>query len=106
MWLGCTESYFIFILYRLQPKVKQLDRARVGLDALKASVEEFMSLLNRSDKPYIRSGRIPFKGLKQVISFESVTFSYNRLEKPALRNISILITQGKTTALVGPHNRK
>lgn len=97
-----TLLTFIFILYRLQPKVKQLDSARVSLDALIASVENVMSLLNRSDKPYIRSGQIPFKGLKQAISFESVTFSYNPLEKPALRNISIRIPQGKTTALVGP----
>ncbi|MUL38744.1 ABC transporter ATP-binding protein [Gloeocapsopsis dulcis] len=93
---------FIFILYRLQPKVKQLDSARVGLNALIPSVEDVMSFLDRSDKPYIRSGRTPFKGLKQAIYFESVSFRYNPLDKPALRNVSIQIPQAKTTALVGP----
>ncbi len=97
-----TLLTFIFILYRLQPKVKQLDSARVGLNALIASVEDVISFLDRSDKPYIRSGRIPFKGLKQAIYFESVSFCYNLLDKPALRNVSIQIPQAKTTALVGP----
>jgi len=97
-----TLLTFIFILYRLQPKVKHLDSARVGLNALIASVEDVISFLDRSDKPYIRSGRIPFKGLKQAIYFESVSFCYNLLDKPALRNVSIQIPQAKTTALVGP----
>lgn len=97
-----TLLTFIFILYRLQPQVKQLDGARVGLVGLTSAVEEVMSLLDRSDKPYIRSGQIPFQGLLEAISFESVTFRYNSLEKPAVQKISIWIPRGKTTALVGP----
>ena len=97
-----TLLTFIFILYRLQPQVQQLGGARVSLIALTSSVEDVMSFLDRSDKPYIRSGRIPFQVLKQAISFESVAFHYNPVEKPALQNISICIPQGKTTALVGP----
>ena len=61
-----------------------------------------MSFLNRSDKPYIRSGRSPLLGLKQAISFESVAFHYNPQDNLALQDISICIPQGKTTALVGP----
>lgn len=97
-----TLLTFIFILYRLQPQVKQLDGARVSLVALTSSVEDVMFLLDRSDKPYIRSGRIPFSGLQQAIAFEAVSFRYNPLDKPALDNVSICIPRGKTTALVGP----
>ena len=97
-----TLLTFIFILYRLQPKVKQLDSARVGLVALASSVDDVMSLLDCSNKPYIRSGQIPFTGLQQAISFESVTFYYNPQEKPAIQDISIRIPRGKTTAFVGP----
>lgn len=97
-----TLLTFSFMLYRLQPQVKQLDSNRINLIGLMGSVEDVMSLLNRFDKPYIRSGRISFKGLKQAIYFESVSFHYNSLEKPALKDISIYIPQGKTTALVGP----
>jgi ABC-type multidrug transport system fused ATPase/permease subunit len=93
---------FIFILYRLQPQVKQLDAARVNLIALSSAVDDVISLLNESDKPYIRSGNINFKKLKQGIYFESVSFAYNATEKPAVQDISIFIPQGKTTAIVGP----
>lgn len=97
-----TSLAFIFMLYRLQPHMRSLDDTRIRLVTLTAAVEDVMSLLDCSDKLYIRSGRIPFKGLTQAISFESVYFHYNPLEKPALSNVSIRIPQGKTTAIVGP----
>ena len=97
-----TLLTFIFLLYRLQPKIKQLDSARVSLRALSSSIEDVMSLLDCADKPYIRTGCVPFQGLQQAIRFEAVTFSYNSESKPALQNVSLTIPQGKTTALVGP----
>jgi subfamily B ATP-binding cassette protein MsbA len=97
-----TSLAFILMLYRLQPHVRSLDDTRISLITSTAAVEDVMSFLDRSNKPYIHSGRIPFKGLKQTICFESVYFHYNPLEKPALRNVSIRIPQGKTTAIVGP----
>ncbi|HEY9769026.1 MAG TPA: ABC transporter ATP-binding protein [Coleofasciculaceae cyanobacterium] len=96
-----TLLTFIFILYRLQPKVRQLDGCRVALSSLSTSVDEVMYLLDCSDKPYIRSGNIPFKGLKKGIAFEAVSFAYKSGEKTALQDISICIPKGKTTALVG-----
>ena len=97
-----TILTFIFILYRLQPQAKQLDGARVSLVSLTSSVQDVMSLLDRTGKPYIHSGHIPFKGLKQKITLSSVDFSYAPTEKSALRDVSFVIAQGKTTALVGP----
>src|SRR6516225_7656414 len=47
---------FLVLLYRLQPRIKQLDADRVALDALSASVEEVRSLLDETNKPYLRSG--------------------------------------------------
>ncbi|MEH1827688.1 MAG: ABC transporter ATP-binding protein [Nostoc sp.] len=92
---------FIFILYRLQPRVQQLDGSRVSLLGLTSSVDEVMSLLDSSDKLYIRSGSIPFKSLEQGIYFESVGFRYNLKDKLAIQDISICIPRGKTTAIVG-----
>jgi ATP-binding cassette, subfamily B, bacterial MsbA len=97
-----TLLTFIFILYRLQPQVKQLDGARVNLVALTSSVQDVIYFLDRSDKPYIHSGHIPFKNLEKGIYFESVGFRYNSKEQLALHDISICIPQGKTTAIVGP----
>lgn len=97
-----TLLTFIFILYRLQPQVKQLDGARVGLMALTSAVDEVISLLDCSDKPYIRSGSINFPSLTQGIYLKSVDFYYNPSEKPALEDMSLSIPACKTTAIVGP----
>jgi len=80
-----TLLTFIFILYRLQPQVKQFDSGRIGLSAVTASVVDVLSLLDRSDKPYIRSGTLPFKGLKQAIAFKAVTFGYHPGKNRPLR---------------------
>jgi subfamily B ATP-binding cassette protein MsbA len=92
---------FLFILYRLQPKVQQLDEARTALVALTSSVQAVMSFLDPSDKPYILSGSRPFHHLQQGITFNRVSFCYDP-EEPALEEISIQIPCGKTTAFVGP----
>ncbi len=97
-----TLLTFIFILYRLQPQVKQLDGARVGLMALTSAVDEVISLLDCSDKPYIRSGSIDFPSLTQGIYLKSVDFYYNPSEKPALEDMTLSIPACKTTAIVGP----
>ncbi|NJM70773.1 MAG: ABC transporter ATP-binding protein [Scytonema sp. RU_4_4] len=97
-----TLLTFIFLLYRLQPQVKQLESTRVGLIGLTSSVQDVMHFLDRSDKPYIHSGHIPLKNLEQGIYFESVNFRYNPQEELALQDVSICFPKGKTTAIVGP----
>jgi ATP-binding cassette, subfamily B, bacterial MsbA len=97
-----TLLTFIFILYRLQPRVKHLNQARVSLVSLSTSVDEVLYLLNKRDKPYIQSGAIAHHHLKHEIRFDGVGFYYSHSEKPALQSVSITIPQGKTTALVGP----
>jgi ATP-binding cassette, subfamily B, bacterial MsbA len=93
---------FIFILYRLQPQVKNLENARVSLISNSNSVHEVLSFIERIDKPYISSGNFPFKGLQEKICFDDVTFQYAASEKPVFINLSLTIPRGKTTALVGP----
>ena len=93
---------FIFVLYRLQPKIKSLNKDWVKLISLTGAVEEVSSLLDRTDKSYLQTGTIPFQGLKNEIRFKKIIFCYNDGEKPALRNVSLGIPSGKMTALVGP----
>lgn len=92
---------FIFVLYRLQPKVMALDGARVDLNSLTGAVEEVTSLLDTTDKPYLHSGELD-RGLGEGIRLDHVTFRYHPSEEPALRDASAHIPAGKTTALVGP----
>ena len=97
-----TLLTFLFILYRLQPQVQQLDVGRLGLISTASSAQLVMSFLETADKPYIRSGNVPFNKLKQAIYFESVSLTYNPEDRPAIQNVSIEFKRGQTTALVGP----
>ncbi|MEM7355635.1 MAG: ABC transporter ATP-binding protein [Acidobacteriota bacterium] len=93
---------FIVILYRLQPEVYGLDDGRVELISQLPAVETVMGLLDRQDKPYIRSGSTAFEGLQRSIELEAVDFHYDTDEPAALRDVSLHIGRGETTALVGP----
>ena len=93
---------FIFLLYRLQPKVKALDAAGVKLSPLCSSVETVTSLLERQCPSDVAAGKIPYRGLREAIVFDRVGFQYSPDERPALQNATCRIPAGITTALVGP----
>ena len=93
---------FLVLLYRLQPRVKQLDADRVTLDSLSASVEEVRSLLDESDKPYLRGGSRVLTSIEKGITFEDVFFQYDSRKSPALSQVNCSINMGETTAFVGP----
>jgi ATP-binding cassette, subfamily B, bacterial MsbA len=93
---------FMFFIFRLQPQMMQFDSNHVSLMALTDAVTNVLSLINRSDKPYIHPGKTVFHSLNQGLTFESVTFQYNSNAEPSLQNLSMHIPSCKTTAIVGP----
>src|SRR6516225_6039356 len=93
---------FLLLLYRLQPRIKQIDVDRVALDSFSGSVEEVRSLLEESDKPYLRSGtRVPASIEKEII-FDNVSLTYDSGKGAALKRVTCSINIGETTAFVGP----
>ena len=93
---------FAFVLYRVQPRIKEFDASRVRLAALSPSVEEVLSFLNTDDKQYVRSGTVTRMALDQDIVFDRVSFQYDPGDEPALTEASFSILAGRTTAFVGP----
>ncbi len=92
---------FIFIMLRLAPNIKAAEMARVRLSTEVAAVRESSYLLERTNKPYVHSGSVPFDGLRSQIEFRDVAFKYGNEHAPALDDISVAFPRGKTTALVG-----
>lgn len=93
---------FVFLLYRLEPKVKELDRARVDLVALDEAVRDTVSLISREGKSYLESGSRPFTGLRQGIRFDRVSFGYADGGTKALDDVSVDLPARSTVAVVGP----
>jgi subfamily B ATP-binding cassette protein MsbA len=93
---------FLILLYRLQPRIRQLDGDRVTLSAFSASVEEVRQLLDESDKPYLRGGNRVLTSIEKEILFENVSLHYGAEKSGALENVSCSINMGETTAVVGP----
>jgi subfamily B ATP-binding cassette protein MsbA len=89
---------FLLLLYRLQPHVKGIDYDRVHLATLSGAVREVFALLDRSNKPYLPSGRSSFATLRDSIEFRGVSFRYGGVKKdetrPALREVSLRIRSG------------
>jgi subfamily B ATP-binding cassette protein MsbA len=93
---------FLILLYRLHPRIRQLESDRVALSAFSASVEEVTRLLDETDKPYLRGGAQVPTSIDREISLENVSLRYDAMENSALENVSCSIKIGQTTALVGP----
>jgi len=92
---------FLLLLYRLQTRLKALDSQRVGLEGLTGSLENVAALLQRDDKPYLAGGQTRLATLAPGIRFEGITLAYPSRANPALAGVSLVIPEGKTTALIG-----
>jgi subfamily B ATP-binding cassette protein MsbA len=93
---------FIFVLYRLHPKISAFDGERVHLRSLLAAVDDVSRLLDRSDKPYLAPGTTAQDGVRSEIELDDVSFRYGPREASALDHVSLRIPAGQVTALVGP----
>jgi ATP-binding cassette, subfamily B, bacterial MsbA len=93
---------FLLILSRLQPYLHLIDDSRVRLSAVLPAIENVSRLLDRTDKPYVKSGSIVFDGLHKEIRFLRVSFRYQDCTDDVLRQVSFTIPKGKMTAIVGP----
>ncbi len=92
---------FIYILIRMLPVVKEINRTRgliVGNLPFLAIVEDFLRL---DDKPFLADGRKQFPGLRHDITFHDVSFTYNNHSHRVLEEINFSLPKGKKTAIVG-----
>jgi ATP-binding cassette, subfamily B, bacterial MsbA len=92
---------FVVLLYRMQPQLKRLEQARVGLASSAAGVTEVADLLRKDDKPYLDSGIRMFDGLKSGIEFENVTFRYGGEAEAGVEGVSLWIAKKDVLAIVG-----
>ncbi|HEY5895750.1 MAG TPA: ABC transporter ATP-binding protein [Chthoniobacterales bacterium] len=97
-----TSVAFLLLLYRLQPRVRQLEADRVTLRTLTASIEELTAVISPDNKTYLTGGRKRLDDLGSSIDFLDTTLLYGSTGAAALTEVNCSIPMRQTTALVGP----
>ena len=90
----------LFILYRLTPRITQLNNQRQSLAAALASLHGVKMAIDDTSSPKIISGDKRFSKLRIGIELKNVYFSYDSSTE-VLRDTSMTIESGKMTAIVG-----
>ena len=91
---------FLLAMFRTMPIINHLNILRGDWAQNRAGIANVADLLRSENKPYLKDGPHLAPPLQTSIEFDDVTFSYEP-GRPVLRNISLTIERGKTTALVG-----
>lgn len=96
-------TLFVVILLRLMPVTRNFAALRLSITVQDANLARVMQVLIESRRDREKDpGTRPFKGLRQEIAFDSVSFEYPTGQGPALRSVSAVIPARKMTAITGP----
>ncbi|XP_076855644.1 antigen peptide transporter 2 [Brachyhypopomus gauderio] len=99
-----SGSLLAFVLYQKDMVTNMRQLVYVYGDILNTvwSAEKVFQLLDRTPKVREAGNLVPEK-LKGELAFKNVTFSYpSRPNEKALKSVSLKLSEGKMTALVGP----
>jgi len=96
-----TVIVFLIVLYRLQPQIRQFDSGRLSLVALTSSVKAVNQMLRTEVVATATVAQAGNTGVRSAIEFDHVSFSYGSDRETVLRDVSLCIPAGKTTAIVG-----
>lgn len=91
---------FLFALLRMIPTVLNLNNIRGDWAENRAGLANVADLLRTYDKPYLTNGSRPAPPLRDAIRMEHIDFRY-ATGPQVLRDVSITLKQGTTTAFVG-----
>ncbi len=97
---------FVFVLYRLQPRVKDFEACRVRLAALAASVDAVVSILDASGKKYVQSGTLMHPGLDDAIVFDGVSFRLRLRQQSGAAGCIVRDSSGQDDSLRRPIGRR
>ncbi|MCC3701126.1 lipid A ABC transporter ATP-binding protein/permease MsbA [Rouxiella badensis] len=95
---GTITVVFSSMIALMRP-LKSLTNVNAQFQRGMAACQTLFSILDMEQEK--DEGKLTVERAKGDIEFKNVTFSYGKSEKPALRNISFEIPEGRTVALVG-----
>lgn len=93
---------FFYLAQNLINKLNSLNNFKLNIVYSSKSVADINNLLDKNDHHIIKSGHKKFEGLKEQITIKNLNFSYDQDGQEIIKNLSLTIPQGQTTAIVGP----
>jgi subfamily B ATP-binding cassette protein MsbA len=100
-WIGLMAAFLVMV-FRLMGPAAALNDLRVRVIGLHPALRTVLDFLDPKDKPYLRDGHVYFTRLERGVTLEGVGFRYSPDEPLVLKEITLEIPKGKTTAIVGP----
>ncbi len=92
---------FLALLQRMQPHAVAMTQSRLKLSTLQAAHDSVVALIEATDSLPMSSGIRAAPRRTQQIELHGVTLEYRGATRRALDDVSIRISAGRTTALVG-----
>ena len=92
---------FVLALQRMNTRLGSINSTITNLVANTALIDRLNSILDDSDKEFVRPGGKPFTQLQREIRLENVGLRYSPELAPAISDINLVIQSGQTVALVG-----
>ncbi|MEM7482257.1 MAG: ABC transporter ATP-binding protein [Acidobacteriota bacterium] len=93
---------FLFVLYRLMPRIRILNDNFGHVLGYLPFVERISAILDDQDKDFKRLGGSRPAIFERTIEFRDVTFQYPAADRPAVENFNLTLPSGSMVALVGP----
>ncbi len=93
---------FLSLLYRVQAPARELMSNKVAIDGMDAAIADVATFLDETREPFLVDGNQNAAPLHSAMSLDKVSFRYAADQPLALRDVSLTIPAGKTTAIVGP----
>lgn len=95
-----TFIFYMVILYSIIQPLKDFSKASYAIPKGMASVERVNKILKAENPIHEQPNPIHTDGLKELIEFKDVYFSYNGTT-PVLQGVNLTVRRGETIALVG-----
>ncbi len=99
-WIGIL-LVFLVVFARLGGPLAKINLSRSQLMTLFPAVLALEDFLISPEKENLSDGTEEFEELEREIRFDRVSFNYGKAENEVLREVSLAIPRGKTTAIVG-----
>jgi subfamily B ATP-binding cassette protein MsbA len=99
--LPAQLALFLVIAFRLMGPLGDLTGFQASVTQTGPMLEAIFTFLDEANLPALPDGDTPFRGLRQGVTLDCVTFRYAPDESPVLQDVTLHISKGQLIAVVG-----